>query len=147
MIVRKLLNLVARHSIAAKLAAMAVAGALFMVLVALTVLFIARGELATERTERAHAVVDSVWSMADSFKRAAESGSMSEEEARTRFYAAAGAIWFENHSNYVFIYDTETGLCVMNTGNPGLVGKDVRGLKDSAGLPFAQMMLDMARQG
>ena len=40
---KRLLKLVAQHSIAAKLAAMAVAGALFMVLVALTVLFIARG--------------------------------------------------------------------------------------------------------
>ena len=144
---KKLFKFIAQHSIAAKLAAMAAAGALFMLLVALTVLLIARGELATERTERARAVVDSVWSMAESFKRAAESGSMSEDEAKARFYAAAGAIWFENHSNYVFIYDTETGLCVMNTGNPGLVGKDVRGLKDSAGMPFAQMMLDMAKQG
>jgi methyl-accepting chemotaxis protein len=145
--VKKLFKFIAQHSIAAKLAAMAVAGALFMLLVALTVLLIARGELATERTERARAVVDSVWSMAESFKHAAESGSMSEDEAKARFYAAAGAIWFENHSNYVFIYDTETGLCVMNTGNPGLVGKDVRGLKDSAGMPFAQMMLDMAKRG
>jgi methyl-accepting chemotaxis protein len=141
------LKFVAQHSIAAKLAAMAVAAALFMVLVALTVLFIARGELASERTERARAIVDAVWSMADSFKHAAESGAMSEDEAKARFYAASGAVWFEGHTNYVFIYDTETGLCVMNTGNPSLVGKDVRGLKDSAGLPFASMMLDIAKQG
>jgi methyl-accepting chemotaxis protein len=145
--VKSLLKLVAQHSIAAKLAAMAAASALFMVLVALTVLFIARGELATERTERAHAIVDAVWSMAESFKHAAESGAMSEEEAKARFFAASGAVWFEGHTNYVFIYDTETGLCVMNTGNPSLIGKDVRELKDSAGLPFAQMMLDMARRG
>src|SRR5580700_8681224 len=126
---------------------MAVAGALFMVLVALTVLFIARGELATERTERARAIVDAVTSMAESYKHAAESGAMSDEEAKARFYAASGAVWFEGHTNYVFIYDTETGFCVMNTGNPSLIGQDVRGLKDSAGLPFAQMMLDMARRG
>ena len=144
---KRLLKLVAQHSIAAKLAAMAAASALFMVLVALTVLFIARGELATERTERAHAIVDAVWSMAESFKHAAESGAMSEEEAKARFFAASGAVWFEGHTNYVFIYDTETGLCIMNTGNPSLIGKDVRELKDSAGLPFAQMMLDMARRG
>ena len=144
---KRLLKLVAQHSIAAKLAAMAVAGALFMVLVALTVLFIARSELATERTERARAIVDGVWSMAESFKHAAESGAMSEEEAKARFYAASGAVWFEGHTNYVFIYDTETGLCVMNAGNPALIGKDVRGLKDSAGLPFASMMLDMAKRG
>ena len=144
---KRLLKLVAQHSIAAKLAAMAVAGALFMVLVALTVLFIARSELAAERTERARAIVDGVWSMAESFKHAAESGAMSEEEAKARFYAASGAVWFEGHTNYVFIYDTETGLCVMNAGNPALIGKDVRGLKDSAGLPFASMMLDMAKRG
>jgi methyl-accepting chemotaxis protein len=145
--VKRLLKLVAQHSIAAKLAAMAVAGALFMVLVALTVLFIARSELATERTARARAIVYAVASMAESYKHAAESGAMSEEEAKARFYAASGAVWFEGHTNYVFIYDTETGLCVMNAGNPALVGKDVRGLKDSAGLPFASMMLDIARRG
>src|ERR1700679_2668016 len=109
---------------------MAAASALFMVLVALTVLFIARSELATERTERAHAIVDAVWSMAESFKHAADSGAMTEAEAKARFYAASGAVWFEDHTNYAFIYDTETGLCVMNTGNPGLVGKDVLELKD-----------------
>jgi methyl-accepting chemotaxis protein len=144
--VKRLLKLIAQHSIAAKLAAMAVASALFMLFVALTVLFIARSELATERTERAHAIVDAVWSMADSYKRAAESGAMTEQEAKARFFAASGAVWFEGHTNYVFIYDTETGLCVMNTGNPGLVGKDVRELKDAAGMPFAQMMLDMAKR-
>jgi len=145
--VKKLLKLVAQHSIAAKLAAMAVAGALFMVLVAFTVLLIARSELATERTERAHAIVDAVWSMAEGFKHAAESGAITEEEAKARFFAASGAVWFEGHTNYVFIYDTESGLCVMNTGNPGLVGKDVRNLKDAAGLPFATTMLDIARRG
>ena len=144
---RKLLKFIAQHSIATKLTSMAVAGALFMVLVALTVLFIARAELATERTERAHAIVDAVWSMAESFKHAVEAGTISEDEAKARFFTAAGAVWFENHDNYVFIYDTETGLCVMNPGNPGLIGKDIRGVKDSSGLPFASMMLDMAKKG
>jgi methyl-accepting chemotaxis protein len=147
MIVKKLLNMAALHSISAKLTAMAVAGAIFMVLVALTVLFIARAELAAERAEKSHAMVDAVWSMADGFKHAAESGSMTEEEAKARFFAASNSVWFEGHTNYIFIYDTETGLCVMNAGNPGLLGKDVRGLKDANGLPFASMMLDIARRG
>ena len=41
------------RSITAKLAVMAAAGALFMVLVAVTVLLIARRELVAERTEKA----------------------------------------------------------------------------------------------
>src|SRR5258708_7200113 len=79
---------------------------------------------------------------------AARLTAMAEAGAKARLCAAASGIWFEGHTNYVFMYDTETGLCVVNTGNPALIGKDVRGLKDSNGLPFASMMLEMAkRQG
>src|SRR3984885_12243079 len=144
---KKLLDLLALRSIAAKLTAMAVAGVLFMVFVAVTVLLIARGELVAERVEKAHAMVEAVWNMADGFQHAAESGAMTEDEAKARLFAATRAIWFEGHTNYIFIYDTETGLCVMNSGNAALVGKDVRGLKDANGLPFASMMLDMAKRG
>jgi methyl-accepting chemotaxis protein len=143
----QLLNLLALRSIAAKLTAMAVAGVLFMVFVAVTVLLIARAELGAERVEKAHAMVDAVWNMADGFHKAAASGAMTEQEAKARLFEATRGIWFEGHTNYVFIYDTETGLCVMNSGNVALVGKDVRGLKDANGLPFASMMLDIARQG
>jgi methyl-accepting chemotaxis protein len=146
-IMTKLLNLLALRSIAAKLTAMAVAGVLFMVFVAITVLLIARAELGAERVEKAHAMVDAVWNMADGFHKAAESGAMTEQDAKARLFEATRGIWFEGRTNYVFIYDTETGLCVMNSGNPALVGKDVRGLKDANGLPFASMMLDIARQG
>jgi methyl-accepting chemotaxis protein len=145
---RKLLSAFALRSITAKLAVMAAAGALSMVLIAVTVLLIARSELISERIERAHAVVDSAWAIADSLQHAVASGAMTEDEAKKRFIASAGAIWFEGHTNYVFVYDTETGLCLINAGNYRLVGKQVRGLKDARGLPFASMMLDIAkRQG
>src|ERR1700722_10749196 len=147
MIVKNLLNLFALRSIAAKFTAMAVAGAFFMMFVACTVLFIARAELIAERTEKAHAMVDAVWSMADGFQRAAESGAMTQDEARARLFAASNSMWFEGRTNYLFIYDTETGLCVMNAGNAALVGKDVRGLKDANGLLFGSMMLDIAKRG
>jgi methyl-accepting chemotaxis protein len=71
---RKLLNLFSLRSISARLAAMTIAGAIFMALVAVTVLVIARGELVAERIERAHAVVESVWQMADSFEKALPPG-------------------------------------------------------------------------
>ena len=88
---KNLLNMAALRSISARLTAMAVAGALFMVFVACTVLFIARAELAAERTEKAHAVVDAVWSMAESFQHAAESGAMTQDEAKARLFAASSA--------------------------------------------------------
>ncbi|WP_249781089.1 methyl-accepting chemotaxis protein [Bradyrhizobium sp. dw_78] len=143
----KLLNLFSNRSIAAKLAVMTVAGAISMALVAVTVLLIARNQLFTERTEKAHAIVDAAWQIADTFQRAAAAGQMTEEEAKARFYAAAGAIWYEGHTNYVFIYDTESGLCVLNSSIPGLVGKDMRQIKDANGFPFATRLIDIAKQG
>src|SRR6266404_3925247 len=145
---KKLLDILVLRSIAAKLTAMAAASALFMAFVAVTVLVIARAELAAERIEKARAMVDAVWSMADGFQHAVVSGAMTEGEAKARLFAASSTIWFEDHTNYAFIYDTETGLCVMNGGNPALVGKDARGLKDANGLAVGSMMLDIAkRQG
>ena len=143
----KMLNLFSNRSIAAKLAAMTIVGAICMALVAATVLLIARGQVVTERTEKAHAIVDAVWQMADSFQHAAAAGEMTEEEAKKRFFAAAGAVWYEAHTNYVFIYDFETGICVSNPGVPTLLGKDMRTVKDANGLPFASMLMDLARQG
>ena len=143
-----LTNLFAHRSIAAKLTVMSIAGALGMALVAITVLVIARTELIAERTQKAHAIVDAVWNMADHFQHAADAGELTQEEAKKRFFEAADTIWFEDHTNYVFIYDYETGICVMNTGNKPLLGKNITGLKDAYGFPFATMMLDMAkRQG
>jgi methyl-accepting chemotaxis protein len=134
------------RSITSKLATMAAAATVFMVLVAVTVLLIARGELMAERTEKAHAIVDAAWSIADSLRHAAASGTMSMEEARARFLATGGVIWFEGHTNYVFIYDTESGLDIANIGNTAQVGKDVRGFRDAHGLAFGSMMLDLVKQ-
>jgi methyl-accepting chemotaxis protein len=53
------------RSIGAKLAAMTIVGAICMALVASTILWVARNQLITERTEKAHAIVDAVWQMAD----------------------------------------------------------------------------------
>jgi methyl-accepting chemotaxis protein len=142
----KLKNVFAHRSIAAKLAAMSIAGALCMALVAITVLLIARSELIAERTEKAHAIVDAAWNMADRFQHTADAGELTQDEAKKRFFAAASGVWFEDHTNYIFIYDTETGICVVNDGNKTLLGKDIRDLKDAHGLPFAAMMLDMARR-
>src|SRR5258708_30841682 len=148
MTMRKLLNLFLHCSIAAKFAGMAIAGAAFMGLIAVTALLIARAELITERTEKARAIVDAVWQMADTFKREADAGKIGADEAKARLFAASGAIRWEGLTNYVFIFDTETGICVMNSGNPPLLGKDVRGIKDATGFAFFAVMFDIAkRQG
>ena len=116
---RQIVNLFSLRSIAAKLIAMAIAGAIFMILVAATVLSIARNELVAERSEKAHAIVDAVWQMADTLQASAVKGEITMDEAKKRFLSAAGLSGSKNHTNYVFIYDTETGLCVVNHRKSG----------------------------
>jgi methyl-accepting chemotaxis protein len=140
-------NLLKNGAIPAKLAAMTIVGAISMAMVASIILLIARNQLVTERVEKAHAMVDAVWQLAEGFQRAAAAGEMSEDEAKKRFYAANANVWYENHTNYVFIYDYETGLCVSNPGVSKFIGKDMREAKDANGLPFAAIMMDLARKG
>jgi methyl-accepting chemotaxis protein len=143
----KIVNLFSNRSIGVKLAAMTAVGAICMALVAVTVLLIARNQLVAERTERAHAIVDAVWHVADGYQRAAAAGQMTEDEAKKRFLAAASYVWYENHTNYVFIYDYDTGIMIANPAIPTLVGKDMRAIKDANGLPFAAMLIDIAKKG
>jgi methyl-accepting chemotaxis protein len=135
------------RSIGTKLAIMTVVGSICMALVASTILWIARGQLVTERTEKAHAIVDVVWNLADGYYRAYTAGQMTEEEAKKRFLEANNSVWYEDHSNYVFIYDYATGLCVSNPGIPQFVGKDMRPNKDANGMPFAVLLMDLAKKG
>jgi len=95
-----LLKSLAHGSIAAKLAVLAAVGIVSMVLVAVTVLTIARTELSAERVEKGHAIVDIVWNMADSFHHAAETGAMTDDEAKARFLAAANAVWWSKCANW-----------------------------------------------
>ena len=142
----KLTNLFSNRSIGAKLAIMTLVGVICMALVAACVLLVARNQLVTERTERAHAIVDATWQMADTFQKEAAAGKMTDAEAKARFFAAASAIRYEANTNYLFIYDYETGIA-QASGLTALVGKDMRGVKDANGLPFASMLMDIARRG
>ena len=143
----KLSNLFSNLSIGTKLATMTIVGAVCMALVATSVLLVARNQLITERTQKAQAIVDSVWQIADGFEKAAEAGQMTDQEAKARFLAVANMVWYENHTNYVFIYDWDTGIMVANPSVTSLVGKDMRNMRDANGMPFATMLIDIARQG
>jgi methyl-accepting chemotaxis protein len=139
-------SLFSNRSTAAKLMTMTIVGAACMALVAATVLLIARSQLVVERTEKAHAIVDAAWQIADTFYKEAAAGKMTNAEAKARFLAAAGAVRYEATTNYLYIYDTETGIALAS-GITALVGKDMRLVKDANGLPFASMLMDIAKRG
>jgi methyl-accepting chemotaxis protein len=139
-------SLFSNRPIAVKLMTMTIVGAACMALVAATVLWIARSQLVAERTEKAHAIVDAAWQIADTFYKESAAGKMTEAEARARFLAAAAAIRYEAGTNYLYIYDNETGIGLAS-GIAALVGKDMRQVKDANGMPFASMLMDISRRG
>jgi methyl-accepting chemotaxis protein len=141
-----MLKAFSNRSIATKLMTMTVVGAICMALVAATVLWVARSQLVVERTEKAHAIVDAAWQIADTFYKEAAAGKMTEAEAKARFLAAASAIRYEATTNYLYIYDFESGIALAS-GITALIGKDMRPVKDANGLPFASMLMDIARRG
>src|ERR1700744_4292987 len=143
----KLPSLFSNRPISMKLATMTVVQAICMALVAATVLLVARNQLISERTDKAQAMVDAAWNMADNFQKQAAAGKMTEDEAQARFFAAASAIWHEDHTNYPFMYDYETGIAVVNPGAPTLLNKEMRWFKPPPGLRFAAMMMDIAPKG
>ncbi len=135
------------RSIGAKLAIINVVGAICMVLVASNALWTARNQLVKERVEKAHAAVDIVYNLADGYYKAFKAGQMTEEEAKKRFLEANNNVWYEDRTNYAYIYDYETGLCVSNPGIPQFVGKDMRPNKDANGNLFAVTLMDIAKKG
>ena len=76
-------------AIKGRLASIAVCAAICMLISAAVILVLVRRELQSERIEKARAVVDSLYSVAEGFQAEAASGRLSAEAARQRFIEAA----------------------------------------------------------
>ena len=72
---------------------------------------------------------------------------MTDEEARKQFFDGQQRLVREPHQLRSTSTITRPGICVSNPGVATLLGKDMRGVKDANGLPFAAMLMDLARQG
>jgi methyl-accepting chemotaxis protein len=144
---RRLRNLIARKSILAKLSALIVAEIALMVLITVAMLFAARGMLITARADKAEAVIETVWNLASVLEKQAEAGKFSQAEAKQSFLELVNGLWYDNHTNYTFVYDMGTGISIVNPAFQSLVGQDMREKKDTYGRFFAREMLEMARQG
>ncbi len=144
---RHFYHYIARKAFPAKLTALIGMEILLMVVISIAMLFAAREMLITERGAKAQAVIENVWNLANALQKEAEAGKFTQDDAKQRFFELAAKLWYDNHSNYTFIYDTKTGVSVVNPGTPNLIGKDMRQKQDALGKFFARDMLDIAANG
>jgi methyl-accepting chemotaxis protein len=141
-----LIKFLRRNALAAKFATLIGAEAALMVVTAAIMLFAARDALIAERATKAFAIVENVWTLADTLEKEAEAGKMSQDQARQRFIDLAGHLWYDQHTNYVFAYDITTGKSVINPAFPSFLGQDMRQKTDANGKFFAREMMDLAQQ-
>lgn len=57
-------------------------------------------------------------------------------------FAQPGSRWLHG-TNYLYIYDAE-GNCLFNSGQPGLVGKNLRDYRDVGGRPVVMELMNIA---
>ncbi len=117
-----------------------IAGAIIVAAVELSEI---RSNLFSAHEDQVASLVDSVHTMLDHYEGEAQSGAMSKEDAQAAAKAAVGAMRYEK-TEYFFILDSK-GVMVMHPVSAKLIGKDQRGLKDKAGKPFINELLDVVK--
>ena len=70
-----------------------------------------------------------------------QKGEMSHDEAIARFRDAIYGMWYENHTNYLFVW-TLDGTPIAHPAKPTLEGKSLIDLKDKNGVPLARLLAE-----
>lgn len=69
-----------------------------------------------------------------------------EQKAFAEFNKKDGKFSDMSKELYVFVFDM-TGKCLAHGANPGLIGRDLSGLKDNSGKFFIKDMVEKAKKG
>ena len=91
-----------------------------------------RAQMLEGRLAKIQAIVETNHSMAQHFHDLAESGALTEEEARARYYEATAGAWY-NGDEYVFAW-TQDGTVIVHPARPDLVGQNLWDLQDPDGV-------------
>ncbi|MCB9948617.1 MAG: cache domain-containing protein [Rhodospirillaceae bacterium] len=105
-----------------------------------------RDELVLQHIDQTESVADAAVGVLARFHELAESGELSEDEARQQAFTAIGAMRYgEDASDYVFVFNARGELVVHY--NPDLIGRDMLTAEDPNGVQFIREMLVQARNG
>ncbi|WP_246337331.1 methyl-accepting chemotaxis protein [Azospirillum oleiclasticum] len=96
-----------------------------------------------DRVASLRAIVETAHGVAASLEAEVAKGTLSREEAQRRFTATLTAMRY-GAGEYIFVNDFDS-VGVVHPARPESVGKDMSGLKDSNGFPFARAMSDLAK--
>ncbi len=134
-------NLKIRH----RLALLVVGALVLMVATASYGLLILRASILEDKRIETREIVNLAYSIAEHYGKQAETGKLSQEEARERAQNDIAALRYEG-DNYFSQYDTAYRM-VRHPFKPELNGKDLSELKDSTGKRIVYEMVEVAKRG
>ncbi|MGE5468417.1 MAG: methyl-accepting chemotaxis protein [Ignavibacteria bacterium] len=128
-----------------RLALLVIAGLVVQIAVSLYSLSIYKDNLLDARREKTRQLVEMAYSVADHYGKLAQTGKMDSAEARETAQSIIAALRYDG-DNYFSQYDTEYRM-VRHPFKPELNGKDLSGLKDSAGTRIVVEQVEAAKRG
>ncbi|WP_114392021.1 methyl-accepting chemotaxis protein [Oleisolibacter albus] len=134
---------IAAHAISVKLYAVTGALLLLIALVGGSALYQMRRDLMQGRIDALVNLVDTTESLAAALEQQVQAGSLSRDEALTRFRDQARTMRYNNGSDYMFVYDMKGVALVLPDRK--LEGQDRTGLQDPNGKYIIREMLQTAR--
>jgi len=138
--------ILSRLSINAKLHLLTAISILTLVPLVLFILWSAHEDAMSREIGKAQSIAETVLNLAENYHQKAQTGELTEEEARARFEDAARSMWFNDRNDYVFTLDYD-GVSLVNPANPAIEGKDLSGAKDSNGKFFIREIARVGREG
>ena len=95
----------------------------------------------SDRITKMHGIIDLAIDEAQALDAQVKAGKMTQEEALNRFRTAVYGMWYDNHTNYVFV-STLDGVTFANPNAPQQQGTNRRGIKDANGKPITDSFLE-----
>ena len=104
-----------------------------------------RSEITNDRKIAVRQIVEAAYSIATHYGKLAESGTLSNDEAKNQAREALRSLHYDG-KNYVFITNVN-GFCELLDVKRGLEGKSRTAETDADGVPFIRLMIESAQQG
>ncbi len=138
--------ILSRLSIKAKLLLLTALSVFTLTPLVLFILWNAHESAIHREVGKARAVAEMAQRLATSLHQQASEGTITDDEARKRFYDAVQTMRFDDGKDYIFVSDL-AGRSIANPGNPAIEGKDLYDLQDANGKYLFREIADRAREG
>ncbi|OKH89381.1 methyl-accepting chemotaxis protein [Thalassospira sp. TSL5-1] len=102
-----------------------------------------RTQMMEDRKDKTRALVNTTVSLIDHYYKQAQSGQMTEEQAKEAANKAVGALRYDE-TNYFFVFDDQP-VVLIHTVKPELVGKNLSQSVDGSGKRHYQAFVDMVK--